>query len=180
MPSVIMSPDKHDSVWTRMKHILVYPGKIWNRANPPTPLNPPWLGLCQPKLAPKAGQHKNTRTAQIQNREQVRSRHFEPRIRDDRAVEGEKQQGVIAGVTASKRNDEVLAIFVCCQATLLPWQWSRPIELDAKNGLFREFVWGCGCHGCSYGGDSIERRKHPMRSSTLPFRWCLKRALWLH
>ena len=24
--------------------------------------------------------------------------------------------------------------------------------------FFRCFVWGYGCHGCSYGGDSIERR----------------------
>ena len=179
--------------------------------------NPPWLGLCQPKLAPDAGQrHKKTRpflvsgkeenllscpvslvgqheawrrccwtsppcvrrrhtvrtkrsamrgvrtdrrmntnesvvktrmrvkecTAQIQNREQVRSRHFDPPIRDVRTVEGEKQEVVVAGVAASKRNNEFLAIFVCRQATLLPWQWSRPIEWDAiKMGFFRCFVW---------------------------------------
>ena len=63
-------------------------------------------------------------TAQIQNREQVRSRHFEPLIRDVRTVEGEgeKQEAVVAGVAASKRNDEFFTIFVCRQATLLPWQ----------------------------------------------------------
>ena len=63
-------------------------------------------------------------TAQIQNREQARSRHFEQLIRDVRtiAIEGEKQEAVVAGVAASNRNDEFLAIFVCRQATLLPWQ----------------------------------------------------------
>ena len=61
-------------------------------------------------------------TAQIQNREQVRSRHFEPLIRDVRTVEGEKQKAVVAGVAASKRNDEFLPIFVCRQATPMPWQ----------------------------------------------------------
>ena len=61
-------------------------------------------------------------TTQIQNREQVRSRHFKPLIRDVRTVEGEKQEVVVAGVAASKRNDEFFTIFVCRQATLLPWQ----------------------------------------------------------
>ena len=53
----------------------------------------------------------------IQNRERVRSHHFEPLIRDGRAVEGEKQEAVTstADVAASKRNDEFLAIFVCRQ-----------------------------------------------------------------
>ena len=158
--------------------------------------NPPWLGLCQPKMAPDAEQrHKKTRpflvsgkeeaslscpvllvgqhevrrrrcwtsppcvrrrhtltvhtkrsvkrgvitdrrmnpnesvvkttmrekecTAQIQNREQVCSRHSEPLIWDVRTVEGDKQEAVVAGVVASKRNNEFLAVFVCCQATLL-------------------------------------------------------------
>ena len=61
-------------------------------------------------------------TTQIQNREEVRYRHFEPLIRDVRTVEGEKQEAVVAGVAASKRNNEFLAIFVCRQANLLPWQ----------------------------------------------------------
>ena len=61
-------------------------------------------------------------TAEIQNREHVRSRHFVPLIRNVKTVEGEKQEAIVAGVVASKRNDEFLAIFVCCQATLLPWQ----------------------------------------------------------
>ena len=56
-------------------------------------------------------------TAKIQNREHVRSRHFEPLIRDVRIVESEKQEAVVAGVVASKRNDEFLAIFVYLQAT---------------------------------------------------------------
>ena len=59
-------------------------------------------------------------TAQIQNREQVCSCHFEPLIRDVRTVEGEKQEAVVAGAAASKRNEEFLAIFVSRQATLLP------------------------------------------------------------
>ena len=61
-------------------------------------------------------------TVQIQHREEVRSCHFQPLIRDVRTVEGEKQGAVVAGVATSKCNDEFLAIFVCRQATLLPWQ----------------------------------------------------------
>ena len=61
-------------------------------------------------------------TAKIRNREHVRSRHFERLIRDVRIVESEKQEAVVAGVVASKRNDEFLVIFVYRQATLLPWQ----------------------------------------------------------
>ena len=61
-------------------------------------------------------------TAKIQNREQVCFHHFEPLIRDVRTVEGEKQEAVVAGVAASKRNDEFFANFVCRQAALLPWQ----------------------------------------------------------
>ena len=54
-------------------------------------------------------------TEKIQNREQVRSRHFEPLIRDVGTVDGEKQEAVVANVAASKRNDEFLVIFVCAR-----------------------------------------------------------------
>ena len=76
-------------------------------------------------------------TAKIRNREHVRSRHFERLIRDVRIVESEKQEAVVAGVVASKRNDEFLAIFLYRQATLLPWQWSRPLDCSLEPGPSR-------------------------------------------
>ena len=85
-------------------------------------------------------------TAKIQNREQVRFRHFEPLIRDVRTVEGEKQEAVVAGVAASKRNDEFLAIFCLSPGNSIALaiiQTTRLGSWDAiKNGLFPVFCQG--------------------------------------
>ena len=45
-----------------MRHIQVYPRKIWNHTDPPTPLQPTLTESCQPQLAQDAGQWQKKTT----------------------------------------------------------------------------------------------------------------------